>query len=42
MKRTKEIWEEVIGHRTLEEKLNYNKMIVDYDLFDDECHLLQK
>ena len=35
MKRTKEIWEEVIGHRTLEDQLNYNKMIVDYDLFDD-------
>lgn len=35
MKRTKELYQETIGNRTLEDQLNYNKMIVNYDLFDE-------
>ena len=33
--RTKEIWAEVNYPPTEEQQLNYNKMLVDYDLFDE-------
>ena len=35
MTRTKEIWAEVNYPPTEEQQLNYNKMLVDYDLFDE-------
>jgi len=34
MKRTKDIWSETRDY-SLEDQLNYNKMIIDYDLFDE-------